>query len=1129
MSPVRAVVALALALTACSPEPSGTREVVPLSGPGWVVWLDDDAAWEDDELHLPGVDLATLPVREPTGGWDVPARQGRAATVPGTVEGLWWPERGDHVGVSWWSRELAMPDSAAGRSARLRFDAVRLRAEVFLDGRLVGYDAVGGTPFTVDLGDAAVPGALQRLDVRVTDPGGNFDWIDHTAHRWGGQPIPASHGFGGVLGDVWLEVLDARRVDDVFVRNTADPRTVEVQISLSGADDWSGDVQLELGEWGGSVLHRQSVPAPSGGWAEPARVTISLPDARLWTPDQPALHEATVRLPDGDALSVRFGLRWFAPDGVGDDAVLRLNGRRVVARSAISWGFWPVTGAVPTRELAAQQVHSAKALGLNMLNHHRNVAHPWALDASDELGLLAHLEPGGYWAQGGDELARALAREKWLRMVAANRNRPSVVIHNMINEAAEPPWEGAVDDLLAARALDPSRVMTYTSAWADDDDPALSLHVRPLAQGRDAPGTEADALVTDGWHDQHEAPGPGCWRDGFYDGPERFRLFTDRRDDVVWRGEEAAIASPPRLALMGESSADDDGWDGAIYRRWRQGWEADLEAMGLAAPLGGLDAVTRSAADVAYDHHARTLERVRAADVLDGYVVNGWECEPFENHSGLVDIRREPKGDPARLAAANAPALLVVAPRKHVFQGAREMGAGVRAPAVVEVDLFVVNELDLRGRHRLALRATDDQNRELVARTWEVDLEGGDLFGQLLVEGERLQLDRAEGRVTLHANLFPAAGGDHPVAVGHEQLYLVDWVGVPVSDDGAMLGSSVVVESFLRKGKGLTLPAFDPTVPASEWVVVAGLDPEPSVPLLPRAFPGDEAWALRLPDEAWREDTAEFKPDRIFDKTAVPLPGGAGTTDAERWEQRWSGLYLAEESGLHRFHVQATLGARLRVDDALILDAWDDLGPRRLSSAPVELEAFRGTPFTLEVLQAKDAAAYRVELTSPSAAAPFRALAATLARQVAEQGTTLVVLEHTAAWARLFAELGVVDIRGEFHVGRYWMGGGYLAAPHPLLEGLPTGGALGWEWQELVRSDRRHGGLLLGDQVETQAETVVAVWSDHQPSLGSALAVLPHGKGRIVLCALPLVASLDAPPGAVALPRRLLCNLLSRP
>jgi hypothetical protein len=1124
MPPVRAVAALALVLAACSPEPSGTRELVPLSGPGWVVWLDDEATWEDDELHLPGVDPATLPVRPPSGGWDVPASLGRSATVPGTVEGLWWPERGDHVGVSWWSRELAMPDSAAGRSARLRFDAVRLRAEVFLDGRLVGYDAVGGTPFSVELGDAAVPGALQRLDVRVTDPGGNFDWIDHTAQRWGDQPIPASHGFGGVLGDVWLEVLDERSVDDVFVRNTADPRTVEVEITLAGADDWAGDVRLQLRERGGPLLHERSVPAPDGGWARPAQVTVSLPDARLWTLDQPVLHEATVSLPDGDALSVRFGLRWFAPDGVGDDALLRFNGQRMVARSAISWGFWPVTGAVPTRALAAEQVHAAKALGLNMLNHHRNVAHPWALDASDELGLLAHLEPGGYWAQGGDELTRALAREKWLRMVAAHRNRPSVVIHNMINEAAEPPWEGAIDDLRAARALDPSRTMTYTSAWADDDDPSLSLHVRPLPSGRDAPGTEGDALLSDGWHDQHEAPGPGCWRDGFYEGPGQFRLATERRDDVVWRGEEAAIASPPRLALMGAGPLDGDGWDGAIYRRWRQGWEADLEAMDLLAPLGGLDAVTRSAGDVAYDHHARTLERVRAADVLDGYVVNGWECEPFENHSGLVDIRRQPKGDPARLAAANAPALLVLAPRKHVFHGAREMGGGVRAPAVVELDLFVVNELDLRGRHRLAFRATDDQGRELAARSWEVDLQGGDRFGQLLVEGERLQLDRAEGRVTLHAELFAAAAED-PVAAGHEALYLVDWVGVPVADDGALLGGSVVVESFLRKGKGLTLPAFDPAAPAPEWVVLAGLDPEPSVPVLPRAFPGDEAWALRLPDEAWREGSAEFKPDRIFDRTAVPLPGGAGSTDAERWEQRWSGLYLAEESGLHRFHVQATLGARLRLDDTLVLDAWDDLGPRRLSSAAVELEAFRGAPFTLELLQAKDAASYRVELTSPSAAAPYRALAATLARQVAEEGTTLVVLEHAAAWARLFAELGVVDVGGEFHMGRYWMGGGYLAAPHPLLEGLPSGGALGWEWQELVRSDRRHGGLLLGDQ----AETVVAVWSDHQPSLGSALAVLPHGKGRIVLCALPLVAALDAPPGAVALPRRLLCNLLSRP
>ena len=45
-----------------------------------------------------------------------------------------------------------------------------------------------------------------------------------------------------------------------------------------------------------------------------------------------------------DKDSRRFGFRWFEASGIGDDAVFRLNGKRIMLRSAISWSFWPVNG-----------------------------------------------------------------------------------------------------------------------------------------------------------------------------------------------------------------------------------------------------------------------------------------------------------------------------------------------------------------------------------------------------------------------------------------------------------------------------------------------------------------------------------------------------------------------------------------------------------------------------------------------------------------------------------------------------------------------------------------------------------------------------------------------------------------
>lgn len=1112
-------------LAACDGEPAaGTRERLALSGAGW--WLQLEAPATADvpppRLAPPGLDLASLGERAPPGGFEAALDRGRPVRVPGTVEGVFGEALGDVRGRSWWSREFSLPAAAAGRRARLLFDGARQIAEVYVDGRLLGTDAVGLSPFVVELGDAGRPGTVQRLDVAITDPGGHLDWRDHTAMRWGPHTLPNSPGFGGLTGDVTLELVDEQHVADVFVRNTAEPRRIEVEVTVEGGTRPRDPLQLEIRAWpAGERLLTRELPAPPAGWPGTVAVTLDLPSARLWSPEDPALHELVASFAGGDALAARFGLRWLDVDLPGDDdgggARFRLNGRPVVLRSAISWGYWPVTGLVPTRELAAQQVHAAKALGLNLLNHHRAPAHPYALDASDELGLLAHLEPGGYLATGGDEACRALASLRWLRLVAAHRNRPSVVIHNLINEADLPPWPGALADLHAARALDPSRVLTYTSAWAERDDRSLSLHALPRPAGRDAPGSEAQSFRTAGWHDQHEAPGPGSFRDAFYRGPGALRLGDAPRDAIAWRGEEGAIAGPPRLASLVELYGDArmDGWDGAAFRRQAAGWQADLQRLGLFERLGGLDAMTASAAAVAVDHHARTLSLLRAVDLVDAYVINGFESQPFENHSGLVDIWRRPKADPTPLATASAPEVLVVAPRGLVHAGARQVGGGLGLPTTVTVDLWLVSELRRSGVHDLSLAARGPDGAVLWSRRTTVEIPGDGRLGRLLHEGERVDLELAEGRVTLEATLAPSAGGGTELT-GSNAFQLVDWRSATLGGAVAKVGELPVIDRFLREAKGLALPAFDAASGRLDAIVVAGCDPEPASADVAALVAGPIAvgWFQggRLAASSTARAPAILDAGEALPAALVPEP----------WTWIGTAPCVPTESGEHRFVLQTACGARLRLDGELILDEPVDRGPRRLVSGAVSLVAGTTHLLEIELLQSIDKASATLAICGPSDLQPGADLAREVLRRVEEEGTTLLVLHDAPAWARRLDALGAVDLEGELFLGRYWMGGGYLAAPHTLLAGLPADGALGWPWQALVSSERRGHGLIL-----TGAETVVACWSDHQPRIASALAVVPHGRGRIVLSSLDLAGALGTAGGAVDLPRRLLVNLVA--
>src|SRR5581483_10204913 len=100
-----------------------TRQETDLSGPGWKLWYDKDAAWKEDELFLPPADLGKLPVNEPTGGWATLDSAGATAgSVQGTVEEYLQNTPGPDgamPGVSWWYRTIRIPDAPSdSRSPR---------------------------------------------------------------------------------------------------------------------------------------------------------------------------------------------------------------------------------------------------------------------------------------------------------------------------------------------------------------------------------------------------------------------------------------------------------------------------------------------------------------------------------------------------------------------------------------------------------------------------------------------------------------------------------------------------------------------------------------------------------------------------------------------------------------------------------------------------------------------------------------------------------------------------------------------------------------------------------------------------------------------------------------------------
>ena len=218
----------------------------------------------------------------------------------------------------------------------------------------------------------------------------------------------------------------------------------------------------------------------------PPDTPLTCATAQRWTLDQPHLYRLRARWLSANGEESRrevgFGFRWFAPDGLGKDAIFRLNGKRIRLYSAISWGYWGLNGLWPTPELVEKEVTQAKALGLNCLSFHRNVGKEDVLRAQDRLGLLRTMEPGGgKFALGklpdgtkldahsvvmgrpaveADLFTQRFMVAKCVAMVRAFRSHPSLIQYTLQNEAgADLGNPDTIAVLDAMRAEDPSRII----------------------------------------------------------------------------------------------------------------------------------------------------------------------------------------------------------------------------------------------------------------------------------------------------------------------------------------------------------------------------------------------------------------------------------------------------------------------------------------------------------------------------------------------------------------------------------------------------------------------------------------------------------------------------------------------
>src|SRR4051812_43192335 len=282
------------------------RTAADLSNNNWRLWLDTNATWINDTLFAPPVTIKDLTVHPPTGGWNAFAKEsGKTVHIPATVEQYYWGRNGNpfgvsgnYLGISWWTTNFPIPLASKGKHVALHFDAVRFRAEIFINKQLVGYDLVNSTPFDVDITDYVKYGSTNELAVRITDPNGNFDWRDSQNFMWGNYRTNPTHGFGGITGKVKLVTTDRIYTSDIFIENKPAANEIDVQVTTTNLTDEvaSGSLAIEIkeaGKNGKSVFQKTYTPNNLSRGNNSNSFTINVADAKLWSVDSPNLYILT--------------------------------------------------------------------------------------------------------------------------------------------------------------------------------------------------------------------------------------------------------------------------------------------------------------------------------------------------------------------------------------------------------------------------------------------------------------------------------------------------------------------------------------------------------------------------------------------------------------------------------------------------------------------------------------------------------------------------------------------------------------------------------------------------------------------------------------------------------------------
>ena len=377
--------------------------------------------------------------------WYINHQYSNTANWPGSIEEHIAKAKGikeEHAWqgkvVAWYERDFPKPvlaTNGAPSMLQLTFGACGYETKVWLNGialtTIEGEEVHLGeyTSFSYELKEENLK-AVNSITVRIADT------MDADLTRGKQESNVYKRGgiwyqtYSGAVRSIWLEQVERNRLRSrVGVVSVVEDNLVRFNLTTRIHDPGLYTVRLEVfyrKQENQTPLAASDFPLQLEAGQKQQRLVIEIPDAILWSPENPHLYRLVARLTDsnGNAAEIEtyFGLRKIEARG----RYVYLNNKSIYLDGIL---YQPATS---TYDQIKQHMLAMKELGCNLVRIHIAGVDPRVYNLADKLGLLLWVEVPS--PHRSSRISRENHRAELLRMLDIIGTHPSVVIWSLYNE-----------------------------------------------------------------------------------------------------------------------------------------------------------------------------------------------------------------------------------------------------------------------------------------------------------------------------------------------------------------------------------------------------------------------------------------------------------------------------------------------------------------------------------------------------------------------------------------------------------------------------------------------------------------------------------------------------------------------